>query len=86
MKAKEQQDEFNVKLMQSLDRIEKKMDKETKSIRSRSCRSHDEKRREERSLGRHRPHSPKHSFRKVCTSSSPSFVGKHKRRTKVDEL
>jgi hypothetical protein len=29
MRAKEQQDDFNVKLMQSLDIIEKKMDKET---------------------------------------------------------
>jgi hypothetical protein len=27
MKAKEQQEDFNIKLMQSLDRIEKKMDK-----------------------------------------------------------
>jgi hypothetical protein len=39
--------------MQSLDIIENKMDKETKSSRSRSHRSHDEKRREERSVGRH---------------------------------
>ena len=29
MKAKEQQDDFNIKLVQSLDKIEKKMDKET---------------------------------------------------------
>jgi hypothetical protein len=50
MKAKEQQDDFNVKLMQSLDIIEKKMDKETESSRSRSHRSHDEKRREARVL------------------------------------
>jgi hypothetical protein len=29
MRAKKQQDEFNVKLMQSLDIVKKKMDKET---------------------------------------------------------
>jgi hypothetical protein len=43
MKTKEKQDDFNIKLMQSLDRIEKKMDKETESSRSRIYRSHDEK-------------------------------------------
>ena len=55
MKSKEQQDEFNVKLMQSLDRIENKMYKETESSRSRSCRSHDEKIREKRSASRNQP-------------------------------
>jgi hypothetical protein len=45
MKAKEQQDDFNIKLMQSLDIIEKKMDKEIESSRSRSHRSHDERRK-----------------------------------------
>jgi predicted RNase H-like nuclease (RuvC/YqgF family) len=34
MKSKEQQEGFNIKLMQSLDRIEKKMDKETESRKS----------------------------------------------------
>jgi hypothetical protein len=43
-KAKEKQDGFNVKLLQILDRIEKKMDKETKSIKSKSQRSHDRRR------------------------------------------
>jgi hypothetical protein len=62
-----------------LDIIEKKMDKETKLSRSRSCRSHDEKIREEISVG-------KHSFRKACSSSSPSPVRKHTRRIGVDEL
>ena len=60
MKAKEQQDDFNMKLMQSLERIEKKMDKDIESSRSRSRRSHDEKRREIRSVDRHHHHSPKH--------------------------
>jgi hypothetical protein len=35
MKDKEQQDGFNTKMLQSLDRIEKKMDKETESSKSR---------------------------------------------------
>jgi hypothetical protein len=33
MRAMAQQDDFNVKLMQILDQIEKKMDKEANSIR-----------------------------------------------------
>jgi hypothetical protein len=41
MRAKEQQGDFNVKLMQSLDKIEKKMDKEIETSRSRSHMSHD---------------------------------------------
>jgi hypothetical protein len=31
-------------------------------------------------------HSPKHSFRKARSSSSPSHVRKHKRRNGVDRL
>jgi hypothetical protein len=46
MRAKEKQFEFNVKLMQILYRIEKKMDKETKISRSRILQFQDEKRRE----------------------------------------
>jgi hypothetical protein len=38
-----------------------------------------------RSVDTHR-HSPKHSFRKTHSSSSPSLVRKHKRMTGVDEL
>jgi hypothetical protein len=85
MKAKEQQDDFNIKLMQILDKIEKKMDKEIESSRSRSCRSHDE-RRKTRSDERNNHHSPNHSLKKACNSSIPSLVKKHKRRTGVDEL
>jgi hypothetical protein len=75
-----------IKLMQSLYIIETKMDKEIELSKSRSRRSHDEKRREARSVDRNRPHSPKNSFRKVCSSSIPYHVRKHKRRTGVDEL
>jgi hypothetical protein len=85
MKAKAQQDEFNIKLMLSLDRIEKKMDKKTKSSNSRSHKSHSE-RREKRSIDRKHHHSPNHSFRKARSSSSPSIFIKHKRRTGLEEL
>jgi hypothetical protein len=86
MRAKEKQDDFNVKLMQILDKIEKKMDKDTETSRSRIHRSHNEKRREARSVDRHRPHSPNHSCRKMHSSSIPSLVIKNKRRTGVDKL
>jgi hypothetical protein len=85
MKAKEQQDGFNIKLMQSLDIIEKKMDKETESNKSRSHKSHG-KRSETRSVDKNHHHSPKHSFRKSHSSSSTYLVRKHKIRTGVDEL
>jgi hypothetical protein len=55
------------------------VDKVTKSSRLKSHRSQDEKRREERGVG-------KHSFRKACINSSPSPVINHKRNTGVDEL
>jgi hypothetical protein len=48
MKAKEQEDESNVKLMQILDIIENKMDKETQTSRLISPRYHDEKKREKK--------------------------------------
>jgi hypothetical protein len=71
--------------MQSLGRIENKMDKENDSCKSGSHRSHDERRRE-RSVGRHHHHSPRHCTRRAHSSSSPSPVKKHKRRSGVDEL
>jgi hypothetical protein len=39
MKAKEEQEGFNINLLQILDRIEKKMDKETETSRSERHRS-----------------------------------------------
>jgi len=85
MKAKEQQDDFNIKLMQSLDKIENKMDKETESRKSRSCISHDEIIKT-RSDGMNNHHSRKHSFIKAWSSSSISPVRKLKRRIGVDAL
>jgi hypothetical protein len=85
MKAKEQQDDFNTKMLQSLNRIEKKMDKETDSSESRSRRSNAE-RKESRSVSRHHHHSPRNSTRRAYNSLSISLVTKHKRRYGVDEL
>jgi hypothetical protein len=56
MKAREQQGEFNIKLMQILERIENKLDKESDSSKSGSHKSPDEKRKS-RSVGRHHHHS-----------------------------
>jgi hypothetical protein len=85
MKAKEEQDGFNIKFLQSLDKIEKKLDKEIESSKSRRHKSHDE-RRKTRSVDMHHHHSPRHSVWRVHSSSSPSPVRKHKRRSGVDEL
>ena len=84
MRAKEQQGDFNMKLMQSLNRIEKKVDKESGSSKSRSHRPPDEKRRT-RSVSRHHHNSPKNSNKIAHNSLSPSPFRKHK-RSGVDEL
>jgi hypothetical protein len=84
MRAKEQQDDFNMNLMQSLNIIEKKLDRESGSSKSRSHRPPGEKIRT-RSVRRHHHHSPRHSNKKENRSSSPSPVRKHK-RPGVDEL
>ena len=86
MKSKEQQQDFNINLMQSLDIIENKMDKETQLSRSGSQRYHDEKIREARGVDRHHHHLLKHSFRKARSSSSPFLFKNHKRRIGVDEI
>jgi hypothetical protein len=84
MRAREQQDDFNMKLMHSLNRIENKLDKESGSCKLGSHRSPDEKRRA-RSVSRHHHHSPRHSNKRAHNNSSPSPVRKHK-RYRVDEL
>jgi hypothetical protein len=73
-----------MKLLESLNKIEKKLDKESGSRKSRSHISPDEKRKE-RSVSRHHHHSPRHSNKRVHSSSSPSPIKKHK-GSRVDEL
>jgi hypothetical protein len=85
MKDKEQQEGFNIKLMQSLETIEMKMDKDIKSNKSRSHISHDEMRRTI-SVVRNHHHSPRNSTRMTHISSIPSPITKHKRRSGVDGI
>jgi hypothetical protein len=84
MKARDQQGEFSLKLMRSLEMIERKLDKESDFNKSGSCRSLDEKRKS-RSVGRHGHHSQGHSKRRAHSSSSPSPTRK-RGRFGVDEL
>jgi hypothetical protein len=83
-KAQEKQGEFNVKLLKSLERIEKKLEKESDSRKTGSRRTPEKKIRS-RSVSRHRRRSPKHSNKEAHSSSSPSPTRKH-RRSGVDEL
>jgi hypothetical protein len=85
MKSKEQQEGFNTKLMQSLDIIEKNMDKDNNSRKSGSHRSPDERRRT-RSVGIHHHHYLRNYTRGEHSSSSPSPIRKNKRRSRVDEI
>jgi hypothetical protein len=78
MKSNEKQEDFNIKLMHILGRIENNMDKENESSKSGSHKSHDERRRT-RSIGKHHHHSPRNSTTRENSSSSPSPVSKHKR-------
>jgi hypothetical protein len=74
-----------MKLMQSLDIIQKKLDKENVSSKSGSHRSLEEKGRS-RSASRHRHRSPRNSNRRAHSSSISSPVRKHNKRYGVDEL
>jgi hypothetical protein len=66
-----------MKLMQSLERIEKKLDKESESTKSGSQGSPGDKRRT--SVSRHHCHSSRHSNKRAHNNSSTSPVRKHKR-------
>jgi hypothetical protein len=83
MKDKEQQGEFNLKLMKSLERIEKKLENESDSRKTGSNQASEG--RISRSVGRHHHHSQGRSNRRTHNSSSPSPTKKH-RRSGVDEL
>jgi hypothetical protein len=83
-RVEQQQEDFNMYLMRSLERIEKKLDKGSGSSKSRSHRSPDEERREISSR-RHHQHSQRLSKRRPHSNSSPSPTINH-RRYEVDEL
>jgi hypothetical protein len=84
MKAKDQQGEFNINLIRSLERIERKLDKVSDSSKSRSHMFPDEKRKS-RSVGRHHHHSQGYSKRRAHSISIPSHTRKNMRYG-VDEM
>jgi hypothetical protein len=73
-----------MKLLDILNRIENKLDKESGSRKSGSHMPSDEKIKEI-SVSRHHHHSPRHPNKRSENISSPSLVRKQK-RSKVDEL
>jgi hypothetical protein len=84
MKDKEKQEDFNMKLMKIMDKIEKKLDKESGSNKSRSHGTPEGK-GISRSDRRHHHHSQRHSNKRAHKKSSPSPFRKH-RMSRVDEL
>jgi hypothetical protein len=71
-------------MLKSLERIERKMEKESDTSKTGSRRTAERKRRS-RSGSRHCHHSPNHSDKEAHSSSSQSPTRKH-RRSRVDEL
>jgi hypothetical protein len=84
MKAKEQQDDFNMMLLEGLNIIENKLVKESDSNKSGSQKSSEEKGKE-KSDSRHHHHSQRHSNKRAGNNSSLSLVRWYKRYG-VDEL
>jgi hypothetical protein len=73
-----------MKLLQSLNRIEKKLEKESDSSKFGSHKPSDEKKRLG-NVSRHHHHSRKNSKKRTGRNTSPSPVRKHN-RSRVDEL
>jgi hypothetical protein len=71
-------------MLKSLERIERKLKKESDTSKTRSHRTPERKSRS-RSVNRHCCRSPKHSSREAHSSSSPSPTRKHK-SSGMDEL
>jgi hypothetical protein len=84
MKSKEKKDDFNMKLLEGLDRIENKLVKESESSKSKSHKSSEEKGKV-KSASRHHHHPQRHSHKRVGNNSSLSPVRRYK-RSGVDEL
>ena len=82
--SKEQQEEFNMKLMKILEKIENNMDKESGSNKSGSHGT-PEKNGRSRSGSIHHHHSKNNSHRRTHNNSSLSLVRKHT-MSGVDEL
>jgi hypothetical protein len=84
MRAKEKQYDFNMKLLEGLNKIEKKLVKESDSRKFESRKPSDEKIKE-RSVSRHHHHSPRNSNKREGNNSSLSPVRRYK-RSGADDL
>jgi hypothetical protein len=84
MRSREKHGDFNMKLMWSLERIERNLDKESGSSKSGSHGTPEKKGRS-RSGSRNHQHFQRHSKRRPHNSLSPSPTRKN-RRSEVDEL
>jgi hypothetical protein len=84
MKVKDWQGKLKLKFLQSLERIEKKIEKGTYSSTTESRRDHG-RRSISRSGSRRHSRSQKHSDRETHSSSSPSPTRKH-RKSRREEL
>jgi hypothetical protein len=76
MRVRDQQGEFNLKILKNLERIERKLEKRSGSSKTKSRRT-PERRRKLRSGNRHHRHSQKHSSREAHSSSILSPTRKH---------
>jgi hypothetical protein len=96
MRVRDQQGEFNFKMLKSLEIIERKLEKGSDSSKTESRRTPErkrrsrnartpERRRRSRGGSRHHRRSPKHSSREAHSGSSPSHTRKNK-RSRMDEL
>jgi hypothetical protein len=84
MKIRDRLGEFNLKMFKNLERIEKKLEKESDTSKSKSVRT-PERRRRSRSGSRHYCLSPKHSSKETHSSLSLFPTRKH-RKSRKDEL
>jgi hypothetical protein len=84
MRVMDQQGEFNLTMLKSLEKIERKLEKGSDSSKTESRRT-PKRRRRPRGGSRHHLHSLKHSSREAHSSSSLSPTRKH-RRSGVKEL
>jgi hypothetical protein len=96
MRVRDQQGEFNLNMLKSLERIERKLEKRSDSSKTESRRTPErkirsisvktpERKTRSRSGSRHHRYFPKHSSKEAHSSSRPSPTKKH-RGFGMDEL
>ena len=78
MRVRDEQGEFNLKMLKNLERMERKLEKRSGSRKTESRRNHGRRSRS-RSGIRHHSRSQKHSDRETHSSSSPSPTRKHQK-------